>query len=205
MRLLPALLLVSAPAFAQSPLDGVAEQDFTLDPSHTVVLFRVNHIGFSTYTAGFDAVAGKLHLDPSDPAAATLSVIIRTDSLDLPAPPEGFRDEILGPAWLDAASHPEITFVSDAVRITGDTTAEIDGTLTIAGTSAPATIEATFNGGYDGKPYEPAARVGFSGTATILRSAFGVDAGLPPPGTTFGVGDEVEIVIETEWMGTPAG
>lgn len=196
---------VAVPVVAQERVPGVAAQDFTLDPAHSTVIFRVSHIGYSLYTATFDDVAGGMRLDPDDPGGATLSVTVATASLDLHAPPPGLRDEILGPSWLAAAAHPTITFVSTSVTPTGPDTAEIAGALTLAGVTAPATIAARFNGGYDGKPYEPAARLGFAGTATILRSGFGIDTGLPPPGTTFGVGDAVEIVLETEWIGTPGG
>lgn len=205
MRHLALLLILAAPAAAQERVPGVGAQDFTLDPSHASVTLRVDHVGYSRYTASFDAVSGRLHLDPDEPASARLSVTIDAASLDLPAPPSGFLDMILGPGWLDAGAHPDIAFTSDAVTLTGEDTADVAGTLTIAGVSGPAVIAARFNGGYDGKPWEPAARLGFSGTATIRRSDFGVTAGLPPPGSTLGVGDEVEIAIETEWLGTPGG
>lgn len=186
-------------------MPGVGEQDFTLDAVHTSVVVRVDHLGYSSYTFSFDEVAGRLHLDPDDPARAQLAVRIAARSLDLPTPPEGFLAQILGPGWLDVDAHPDITFISDTLTLTGPDSADIGGQLAIAGVSQPAVIAARFNGGYDGKPWEPAARLGFSGTMTIRRSNFGVSAGLPRPGTELGVGDVVEVTIETEWMGTPDG
>lgn len=200
---LPALALTAGIATAQTVPDTVVAQDFTLDPAHSTVVLRVSHMGFSRFTMTFDRIDGRLRLDPAAPEEAELIVTISAASLDIPNPPEGFREELMGPNWLDAETAPEITFVSDGVTRTGEATADIAGTLTIAGVSAPATIAATLNGAYDGKPYEPAARLGFSGTTTIRRSTFGIDAGLPAEGSDFGVGDAVEVTIETEWMGTP--
>ena len=47
------------------------------------------------------------------------------------------------------------------------------------------------------------ARVGFSAHGTFKRSDFGITYGLPAPGTTMGVGDEVEVLIETEFTMKP--
>ena len=50
---------------------------------------------------------------------------------------------------------------------------------------------------------EPRARVGFSARGTFKRSDFGVSYGIPAPGTTMGVSDEVEVILETEFTGPP--
>ena len=63
----------------------------------------------------------------------------------------------------------------------------------------PVTLHATFNGGYGGYPMDPAARVGFSAHGTLKRSSFGI--GIPAPGSTMGVFDEVTIDIETAFTG----
>ena len=61
-------------------------------------------------------------------------------------------------------------------------------------------LEATYNGGYKANGMDPAGhRIGFSARGTFKRSDFGMKAGLPAPGTAFGVGDQVEVIIETEF------
>ncbi|XDA99616.1 YceI family protein [Sulfitobacter sp. LCG007] len=178
-------------------------QTFTIDPSHTSVVFSINHIGFSDYTASFDDIAGSLALDPDDPESALLEVTIRTDSLDLPKPPEGFREMLLGPDWLDAAGHPDITFRSTLIERTGERTADVTGDLTLKGVTAPVKMQVSFNQSWGEQPFEPHARIGFSADTVFDRSAFGLDAGLPPPGTDFGVGDAITVRIETELTGEP--
>ncbi len=42
--------------------------------------------------------------------------------------------------------------------------------------------------------------LGFSATGTIWRSDFGIGFGIPAPGTTLGIGDEVAIRIEAEFI-----
>jgi polyisoprenoid-binding protein YceI len=96
-----------------------------------------------------------------------------------------------------------MTFKSTKVELTGANTARITGDLAMRGVTLPVTLDATFNGGYAGHPYDPNARVGFSARGSLQRSAFGVKEGVPPPGSTMGVGDNVEIIIETEFNGPP--
>jgi polyisoprenoid-binding protein YceI len=67
----------------------------------------------------------------------------------------------------------------------------------------PMLLEATFNGGYSGHPMDPHARIGFSAHGVLRRSEFGVTYGIPAPGTTMGVSDEVEVQLELEFTGPP--
>ena len=48
---------------------------------------------------------------------------------------------------------------------------------------------------------DPNARIGFSARGVFNRSDFGMWYGVPPEGSTMGVGDEVEVIIETEFTG----
>jgi polyisoprenoid-binding protein YceI len=97
-------------------------------------------------------------------------------------------------------THPDITFVSDRVDLTGRDTAEVSGTLTLLGVARPVTLDVRFNAGYGPNPYEPNGRIGFSASAELLRSDFGMAFGIPPPGSDFGVGDRVTVRIEAEFV-----
>jgi polyisoprenoid-binding protein YceI len=126
---------------------------------------------------------------------------VKTASLELPSPPPGFTKEILGANWLDAGKFPAIGFKSTSVEPTGPRTARITGDLTLHGVTKPVVLEAAFNGGYKGHPMDPHARVGFSAKGSFKRSDFGVAFGVPAPGSTMGVGDAVDVTIETEFSG----
>jgi polyisoprenoid-binding protein YceI len=65
----------------------------------------------------------------------------------------------------------------------------------------PVSLDAKFNGGYAGHPMDPHARIGFSARGSLKRSEFGIAFGVPAPGSQFGVGDDVEIIIEAEFSG----
>jgi polyisoprenoid-binding protein YceI len=68
------------------------------------------------------------------------------------------------------------------------------------GITLPVNWDATFNGGYAANPYDPkGARIGFSAHGVLKRSAFGMGFGIPAPGTTMGVSDDVDFTIEAEF------
>jgi polyisoprenoid-binding protein YceI len=191
------------PAATAPPTSDAPAATYTIDPAHTAVLFRVSHLGFSHYTADFDRVSGTLVFDPANPAATTIEAKIDPKSLDLPNPPPGFHDELMGKAWFDAATYPEITFRSTKVETTGPNTANVTGDFTLHGVTKPVVLETTFNGGYAPNPFD-GARVGFSAKGSFKRSDFGMGAGVPAPGSNMGVSDEVQVVIETEFNGPGA-
>ncbi len=180
---------------------------YTLDKAHTSILFRVDHIGFSMYTARFLRFDATLDLDPKNPQAASLSATVDAASIETDYPdPEtvDFNAMLQGPEWLDAAAHPQITFKSTAIVMTGADTAKVTGDFTLRGVTRPLVLDAKFNGGYKGlPPYDPQARIGFSARGKLKRSDYGFVVGLPEPGSSIGVGDDVEIIIETELTGPP--
>jgi polyisoprenoid-binding protein YceI len=197
------VLLAAGPAVAQSapqPPAGI----YYLDKAHSSVTFRVNHMGFSHYTARFSRVDGQMHFDPEHPAAMSVEATIDVSSLELNTPPAGFHDQLMSDAWFGAATFPKMTFRSTKVEPTGARTAKVTGDLTLHGVTRQVTLEVTYNGGYPPNSFDPSgARIGFSAHGSLLRSAFGVAAGIPAPGTTLGVSDDVDIAIETEFSSKP--
>ncbi len=188
--------------FPVASIDGLPAGDYTIDPPHASLTFKVNHLGFSHYTARFAKFDARLNIDPAHPEAATLSAHIDPQSLALNAPPAGFHDELMGKGFFDAKLFPAIDFVSTKVEKTGDFTARVTGNLTLHGITKPASMNVTFNGGYPGLAgMDPQARIGFAATGQLKRSDFGMGAGVPAPGSRLGVGDLVDFAIDAEMIG----
>jgi polyisoprenoid-binding protein YceI len=206
---LAALALSITPALAapeqagSAPPPPVPTGAYAIDKAHSSLVFRVNHIGFSNYTAQFAKFDASMTFDPTHPEKSSITATIDPRSLLLPTPPAGFLDSLLGKDWLNAVAFPQITFRSTKVEKTGSNTARISGELALHGVKHPVVLQATYNGGYAGHPLDPRARIGFSVRASFKRSDFGMVYGIPAPGTTMGVGDEVDVWIETEFNGPP--
>jgi polyisoprenoid-binding protein YceI len=193
----------AAAAKPAAPAVTVPGGAYTLDKTHASLVFTVNHLGFSHYTASFTDFDARLNFDPARPEATTLEATINPRSLSLPSPPRGFKDELTGPQWLDAAQYPAITFKSTKVEVTGANTAKVTGDFTLHGVTRPVSLDVVFNGGYAGHPMDPNARIGFSAKGVFNRSDFGIAFGVPAPGTTMGVSDAVNVAIEAEFSGPP--
>jgi len=200
---------VNSPPTAAAPVTiDVPAGAYTLDKTHASLLFRVDHLGFSKYTGRFKSFDAQLQFYPSDLDASIITVSVDPKSLDVENPPAGFVAELIGQNWLDTDQHPELTFRSTSVEVKSPQNVIINGDLTLHGVTQPIVLDATFNGGYAGHPMDPSARIGFSARGTFKRSDFGIAYGIPAPGTTMGVSDEVEVIVETEFSGpawTPAG
>ena len=191
----------AAPAPAPVKAD-VPAGEYTLDKGHGSLIFRVDHLGMSRYTARFTRWDAKLQLDPANPANSSVTATIDPRSLEThyPDPKLDFNAQLQSADWLHTARFPEINFRSTRIQPTGPDTARITGELSLHGVTRPVVLEAKYNGGYAGHAMDPAgSHIGFSAYGTVKRSEFGVSFGVPAPGSTLGVGDQVEVMIEAEF------
>jgi polyisoprenoid-binding protein YceI len=204
--MLRALLLsafLACPAVAQEEMDlgSPPAGTYTPDPAHTRLWFIVDHLGFSRYMALFTKVDATLKFDPDHPENMSVKATVDVTSLEThnPATDYDFNDIVSGEDLLNAPNHPVATFVSTKVDVTGANTANVTGDLTLNGVTQPVTFKTSYNGGWGHMPLDPmGARAGFSLETVIKRSAFGIDFGIPEPGSTMGVSDDVQIFIEVE-------
>lgn len=182
--LLTSALLLTLPAAANAEM-----RKYTFDPSHTQVIFYINHMGFSTQEGEFHKVDGSLMLDEAQPEKAELNVTIDTNSLDMD---DTKWDEHMKSAdFFNVVKFPSMTFKSTSVQKTGDHTANVNGDLTILGVTKPVTLAVTHNKSGT-HPMNGKHVAGFSAMAKIKRSDFGMSYGTPM------IGDDVDIRIETE-------
>lgn len=202
--LLCALALVATPASAAAikPMATLAPAGhYTLDKEHASLILRVDHMGFSNFTARFADFDVSADLDPKHPERSHVDATIDPNSLASDNPPAGFLDMLHGAQWLDAGKFPKIEFHSTKIVMTSPQTARVTGAFMLHGITKPLTMNVRFNGGYAGFALDPHARVGFSADGTLMRSAFGIAFGIPAKGTKMGVGDKVTFHIEAELSG----
>jgi polyisoprenoid-binding protein YceI len=159
-----------------SILNGAAwAADYTIDPSHTFVQFRISHLGYSVVAGRFNDLSGEFSWDKENAGASVIKVNVKTASVDTNW---AERDKhIRGEDFLDVDKFPEAVFQS--TKFTGDATGgKLEGTLTLHGVTKPVTLSVEAIGeGAD--PWE-GYRAGFKATTTINRSDFGVSYDLGP-------------------------
>lgn len=205
--LIAALLITTSAAQAQVPppsSDPIPKGSYSLDKAHASLIFRVNHLGFSSFTGRFTQYDARLEFDPTKPASSSVSVTIDPRSISSDNAPGGFLDTLAtSKDWLDAAEFPEMKYVSQRVEVVSPQELRVHGQLTVRGVTKPLVLVTRFNGGYAGHPFDPAARVGFSAQGSFKRSDFGLAYGVPTGDSKFGVGDEVQVMLEAEFTGPP--
>lgn len=171
------------------PLAGTAAADsYIVDiaGAHASINFETGHLGFSVLTGRFDTFTGEFDFDPENPEAGSVSIEIDTTSINSN---HADRDKHLRSAdFFDVDNHPTATFVSTSIKKTGDSTATITGDLTLRGVTKPVDIAAEYIGGGD-DPWG-GYRQGFSGTASIIPSEFGMPHGI--------AGQTVDLRLEVE-------
>ncbi len=193
----------AASAVASASTAKVPAGDYSLDKAHASLVFKVSHLGFSSFTARFTRFDAKLRFDPARPALSSVEATIDPRSISADNAAAGFLESLQGEEWLDAAKFGAITFRTTRVSAMSARQLRVTGDFALHGVTRPLTLDVTFNGGYAGHPMDPNARIGFSGHGKLKRSDFGIAFGIPAPGSTMGVGDEVEVVLEAEFTGPP--
>ncbi|HEV2599425.1 YceI family protein [Sphingopyxis sp.] len=189
----PIVLAQGASAPGARDKSRVAAGTYVADPGHTMVVWEVDHFGFSKYSGIFGDVAGTLVIDPANPAAAKVEVTIPVSKVTtasagltshlLRAGKDGGKPDFFGAAPADAK------FVSTAVVLDDDgDEAKVTGNLTLNGVTKPVTLDVDFHGAGT-NPYNKKATVGFQAETTIKRSDFGIVYGIPA------VSDAVELEI----------
>ncbi|MBB1485345.1 YceI family protein [Oceanospirillum sediminis] len=161
--------------------------DYDIDPAHTTVLFKINHLGFSETVGRFNTFNGSYSYDEAKPSASAIEVTIDAESLDTN---HDARDKhIKSPDFLDTKQYPEITFKSKGYKGSA-TQGTLTGELTLHGVTKDVNLAITKVG--EGKDPWGNYRSGFNGSVTIKREEFGVDQMLG------GIGNDVTIELFVE-------
>lgn len=175
----------------------VAAGTYRADPAHTVIGWRVSHMGFNDTFGLFGTVTGTLVIDPANLAAA--KVAVRIPVRRITTANAGLTGALLRPNAAGAPDYfgpqpADAVFTSTRVVPAADgKSAAITGNLSLNGVVKPVTLDATFAGA--GKnPLGGVLTVGFHATTAILRSDFGLtaDQGL--------VGDQVDLQISAAFV-----
>jgi polyisoprenoid-binding protein YceI len=166
---------------------------YRLDPDHAVVLWKVDHLGFSTFVGRFDRVRGSLDFDPSEPAEAVLEVVVETASVSTHV--ASLTDDLRSASWFATDRFPEARFVSRSIEVTGPETGRVSGDLTLLGVTRPITLDVTFNGGAS-NILTGGYTLGFQATTVFDRTAFGLSTFAPA------IGREVTLEIHAEFVET---
>ena len=187
----PTEAAVAAPAEAAPAVAAITAVSGTyqLDPTHTDVLAQWTHFGFSQPSAHFGISEGTLVYDAADVGKSSVQVTMPITGMNSFV--AKLDEHLASGDFFDAAKFPNATFKSTSVAAAGTNKLTVTGDLTIKDITKPVTLDVTLNGAGE-YPMLKKQAIGFSATATIKRSDFGVGAYAP------NVSDEVQLRITPE-------
>jgi polyisoprenoid-binding protein YceI len=165
--------------------------EYKLDKEHAVLLFKINHMGFSSYVGRFNEFDVSLDFDPNNIENSRIEAIIDMGSIDVNNPE--FATTLGGTAWLDTQRFPQAVFRSLSIKKIDDEQLLVRGELTFLGTTQEVTMMAKLNGAAN-NPLTRQYTLGFAANLRFNRSEFGLKKFIPV------VGDEVDIEIHSEFQ-----
>jgi polyisoprenoid-binding protein YceI len=173
-----------------APLALAQNTTWVSDPNHSEVGFAINHMSISKVHGRFGNVNATIQLNAADITKSTVQVTIGVDTIDTGV--QGRDNDLKSANYFDVASFPTATFASTSVTRNGDDLS-IAGNLTLYGVTKPVVLTVV---GPTAQVTDQRNRVhcGFSATATISRTDFGIGAKVPPAM----VGDAVKLTIEVD-------
>ena len=187
------LSLLGATAASAEPSQDIRTAPsgvYQIDPSHTSITFRLNHLGFSNFTGRFDRVDGTLSLNSTAPTQSSLDITIDPNSVNTNS--AKLDEELRGDKFMDTIKYPHASFHATKIDQTGPTTGKITGDFTLMGVTHTLVLDTKLVG-TGTHPFMKKQVIGFSATGTLRRSDYNFTNLIPM------VGDDVTLQIETEF------
>ena len=182
----------SAPANAAAVLaQPAAEGELTLDPVHSMALFRIQHLEAGQFWGRINALSGSVAWPMDDSAAPTIKAVAELKNIDTGS--EKLDNNLKGPNFFNEREFPSISFTSTGGTRVTERHWTLTGDLSLHGVTKPVMVDCVVTGvgkGPTGK------KVGFECMVTIKRSEFGMTWGIEKPPKA--LGDEVRLVIGLE-------
>ena len=180
-----------APAAAAIAQEATAASTVTLDPVHSMAVFRVHHLGAGFFWGRFNELAGTAVWPMDDSAAPSFDVVADVAKVDTGS--SKLDGNLQGPNFFNQAEFPTIAFKSKSGERVGERKWKVKGDLTLRGVTKEIEVECEVTGVGKG-PAGP--KVGFECAFTIMRADYGMKWGIEQPKGA--LGNEVRMIISLE-------
>jgi len=166
-----------------------AADTYPIDPDHSMIIFRIKHMGVGFTYGRFNQPTGTIVLDEADPSKSSVEVEVSLAKVDTNL--EARDKHLKSPDFFNAEKFAKATFKSKAVKKAGDNDYEITGDFTLLGATKEVTVKMTKTG-QGQNPMSKGTRIGFEGKLEIKRADYGMDKMLE------GASNEVQLSLTFE-------
>lgn len=174
----------------------MANQIWSLDPTHSELQFKIKHLMISTVTGQFNQFKAEIETQGDDFTKAKVHFETAVESISTNN--EQRDAHLKNGDFFDAPKYPFITFDSEKMEKISEDEYKLHGTLTIRGISKKIILVAEF-GGITKDPWGN-TRTGFSVTGKINRQDFGISFGAVSETGGLLLGDEVKIIANVQFV-----
>ncbi len=186
------LIAVTSRATCCGQAHRVASEHFTIEPSHSQVVFSIRHVATRVY-GQLDLLGGSVRYDPEHPELTAVDATLRSESVRTG---NDIRDTRLrGAEFLDAEAFPSVTFTSTSAERCGGRL-ELHGRLNIRGVTRRVLLVidqvATAQGD------APGNRLVATAHATLSRTDFGIGTSSALEAGGVLIGNAIPVRIEVE-------
>ncbi|MBI5590849.1 MAG: polyisoprenoid-binding protein [Deltaproteobacteria bacterium] len=188
--------ILAIAAICLIPLSAMAS-NWTIDPDHSNIQFKIRHMMIANVNGTFGKVKGLIRIDEKDMSQSAVDATIEIDSINTGVTK---RDEHLKSVeFFDSAKYPTMTFVSRKVIPDGKGQLKILGDLTIHGISREVALDVE---GPTNEIKDPLGntRRGASATTKINRMDFGLNWNKPTESGGMMIDETVFINLEIEMI-----
>lgn len=166
---------------------------WNIDPTHTVIGFKVKHMMFTNVKGQFDDYHTDIHFSSDDFTNAKLDFTAKINSINTN---NKDRDaHLISPDFFDEAQYPELKFTSKSITGSGHNF-KVTGDLKMHGVSNPVILDVEFSG--EMKDPWGNTKTALNITGKISRKDWGLtyNSALETGGVL--ISDEVKLDIEIQ-------
>ena len=166
--------------------------NWQIDPIHSHVGFAVKHMVVATFRGSFDGYEGGLTV--SADGKPQLHGSVNVDSLVVKD--ENLAGHLKSPDFFDTATYPQISFTSTDVRIEDGGRLQVEGELTVKGSTHPVTATGVITG-----PHTDIAgneKLGVELETVIDRREYGLNWNAELPKGGYALANDVKLEVSLE-------
>jgi len=172
----------------------MASTKWTIDPTHSVVTFKVKHLMISTVTGNFKSFEGTAETE-GEGFNKVSNLKFKADVKSVNTNNEDRDDHLRSDDFFASEQHPEIRFTAKNFNLK---TGKIKGELTIRKNTKPVSLDVDF-GGVAVDPYGQ-TRAGLTAKGKISRKKFGLIWNSVTEAGNVLVGDQIRLVAEMQFI-----
>jgi polyisoprenoid-binding protein YceI len=166
--------------------------NWQIDTIHSHVGFAVKHMVVATFRGSFDDYEGGLTVGPD--GTPQLHGSVNVDSLVVKD--ENLAGHLKSPDFFDTANYPRISFTSTSVRIEDGGRLQVEGELTIKGSTHPVTATGLITGPHT--DIRGGEKVGVELETVVDRREYGLNWNAELPKGGYALADDVKLEVSLE-------